>query len=173
MLLLECLKPTNWFRYQRIRYKIIITYFPLIFIPLFILGFVSNHVYTDAIVKKTVKNVSDNSSLIITRIMAMLTNVESCANMLTINLNKVIVEDPQAQGVQETSLQMYTQITNHLSFALLVFPDVQSAAFIDTSNRVFGSHLLMERNMEDIANSELLKEIDTSSGNNLWFPDLN
>ncbi|NQX71165.1 sensor histidine kinase [Paenibacillus alba] len=160
----------HWFRNQRIRYKIIVIYFPLIFVPLFVLGFVSNHVYTGAIVKKTIKNVSDNSSLIITRITGMLTNVESCANMLTINLNKVIVEDPQTQGAPETSLQMYTQITNQLSFALLVFPDVQSAAFIDTSNRVFGSNLLLERNLELVRSSEMLKQIDGSSGNNIWFP---
>jgi two-component system sensor histidine kinase YesM len=36
--------PTHWFRNQRIRYKIIVIYFPLIFVPLFVLGFVSNHV---------------------------------------------------------------------------------------------------------------------------------
>ncbi|NOU89211.1 HAMP domain-containing protein [Paenibacillus sp. LMG 31460] len=159
-----------WFRNQRIRYKIIMIYFPLIFVPLFVLGFVSNQVYTNAIVKKTIKNVSDNSSLIITRITGMLTNVESCANMLTINLNKLIVEDPQSQGAAETSLQMYTQITNQLSFALLVFPDVQSAAFIDANGRVFGSNLLMERNLELIAGSEMLKQVDVSSGNNMWFP---
>lgn len=159
-----------WFRNQRIRYKIIMIYFPLIFVPLFVLGFVSNQVYTNAIVKKTIKNVSDNSSLIITRITGMLTNVESCANMLTINLNKLIVEDPQSQGAAETSLQMYTQITNQLSFAMLVFPDVQSAAFIDANGRVFGSNLLMERNRELIASSEMLKQIDASSGNNIWFP---
>ncbi|NOU75668.1 HAMP domain-containing protein [Paenibacillus sp. LMG 31458] len=159
-----------WFRNQRIRYKIIMIYFPLIFVPLFVLGFVSNQVYTNAIVKKTIKNVSDNSSLIITRITGMLTNVESCANMLTINLNKLIVEDPQSQGAAETSLQMYTQITNQLSFALLVFPDVQSAAFIDANGRVFGSNLLMERNRELIAGSEMLEQVDASSGNNIWFP---
>ncbi|MDQ0900409.1 MULTISPECIES: sensor histidine kinase [unclassified Paenibacillus] len=159
-----------WFRNQRIRYKIIMIYFPLIFVPLFVLGFVSNQVYTNAIVKKTIKNVSDNSSLIITRITGMLTNVESCANMLTINLNKLIVEDPQSQGAAETSLQMYTQITNQLSFAMLVFPDVQSAAFIDANGRVFGSNLLMERNRELIASSDMLKQVDTSSGNNIWFP---
>ncbi|KQX48247.1 MULTISPECIES: sensor histidine kinase [unclassified Paenibacillus] len=160
-----------WFRNQRIRYKIIMIYFPLIFVPLFVLGFVSNQVYTNAIVKKTIKNVSDNSSLIITRITGMLTNVESCANMLTINLNKLIVEDPQSQGTAETSLQMYTQITNQLSFALLVFPDVQSAAFIDANGRVFGSNLLMERNRELIASSEMLKQVDASIGNkNIWFP---
>ncbi|MDQ0877126.1 two-component system sensor histidine kinase YesM [Paenibacillus sp. V4I3] len=160
-----------WFRNQRIRYKIIMIYFPLIFVPLFVLGFVSNQVYTNAIVKKTIKNVSDNSSLIITRITGMLTNVESCANMLTINLNKLIVEDPQSQGAAETSLQMYTQITNQLSFALLVFPDVQSAAFIDANGRVFGSNLLMERNRELIASSEMLKQVDASIGNkNIWFP---
>ncbi|NRF94928.1 sensor histidine kinase [Paenibacillus frigoriresistens] len=159
-----------WFRNQRIRYKIIMIYFPLIFVPLFVLGFVSNQVYTNAIVKKTIKNVSDNSSLIITRITGMLTNVESCANMLTINLNKLIVEDPQSQGSSETSLQMYTQITNQLSFAMLVFPDVQSAAYIDANGRVFGSNLLMERNQELITSSEMLKQIDASSGNNIWFP---
>lgn len=159
-----------WFRNQRIRYKIIMIYFPLIFVPLFVLGFVSNQVYTNAIVKKTIKNVSDNSSLIITRITGMLTNVESCANMLTINLNKLIVEDPQSQGAAEMSLQMYTQITNQLSFAMLVFPDVQSAAFIDANGQVFGSNLLMERNLELIASSEMLKQVDTSSGNNIWFP---
>lgn len=161
---------TQWFRKQRIRYKIIMIYFPLIFVPLFVLGFVSNQVYTNAIVKKTIKNVSDNSSLIITRITGMLTNVESCANMLTFNLNKLIVEDPQSQGAGETNLQMYTQITNQLSFALLVFPDVQSAAFIDVNGRVFGSNFLMERNRELIASSEMLKQVDTSSGNNIWFP---
>ncbi|MDF2647236.1 MAG: hypothetical protein K0Q73_3041, partial [Paenibacillus sp.] len=159
-----------WFRNQRIRYKIIMIYFPLIFVPLFVLGFVSNQVYTNAIVKKTIKNVSDNSSLIITRITGMLTNVESCANMLTINLNKLIVEDPQSQGAAETSLQLYTQITNQLSFAMLVFPDVQSAAFIDANGRVFGSNLLMERNRELIASSDMLKQVDASSGNNIWFP---
>ncbi|CAH1219780.1 hypothetical protein PAECIP111891_04973 [Paenibacillus allorhizoplanae] len=171
MHILQKLIPTShWFRNQRIRYKIILIYFPLIFVPLFVLGFVSNQVYTNAIVKKTIKNVSDNSSLIITRITGMLTNVESCANMLTINLNKVIVEDPQSLAAPETSLQMYTQITNQLSFALLVFPDVQSAAFIDTNNRIYGSNVLMERNRDWITTSPLLKQIDASSGNNIWFP---
>jgi two-component system sensor histidine kinase YesM len=162
--------PTIWFRNQRIRYKIILIYLPLIFVPLFVLGFVSNQVYTNAIVKKTIKNVSDNSSLIITRITGMLTNVESCANMLTINLNKVIVEDPITLSAPETSLQMYTQITNQLSFAMLVFTDVESAAFIDTNNRIYGSNLLMERNREWLTSSDMLKQIDVSSGNNIWFP---
>ncbi|OCT15637.1 hypothetical protein A8709_16370 [Paenibacillus pectinilyticus] len=170
MSILQKWKSANWFRNQRIRYKIILIYLPLIFVPLFVLGFVSNQVYTNAIVKKTIKNVSDNSSLIITRITGMLTNVESCANMLTINLNKVIVEDQQSLTAPETSLQMYTQITNQLSFALLVFPDVQSAAFIDNNNRIYGSNLALERNKEGITSSAMLKQIDASSGNNIWFP---
>ena len=170
MLFFKRLNPNSWFRNRLIRHKIIFIYFPLIFIPLFVLGLVSNQVYTNAIVKKTIKNVSDNSSLIITRITGMLTNVESCANMLTINLNKVIVDDQFAPGTMATSLQMYTQITNQLSFALLVFPDVQSAAFIDTNNRVYGSSLFMERNPEALIDSAMLKQIDASSGTNIWLP---
>jgi two-component system, sensor histidine kinase YesM len=165
------LKTNNWFNNWLIRYKIILVYVPLIFVPLFILGLSSNRIYLDAVVQKTIKNVSDNSSLIITRISGMLTNVESCANMLTINLNKVIVEDRLTPvSPLEVDLQLYTQITNQLSFALLVFPDVKSAAFIDTSNRVYGSNLAMEVNADLAVNSELLRQIDASTGNNVWFP---
>ncbi|MEW9700250.1 sensor histidine kinase [Paenibacillus sp. SI8] len=167
---LHKLKSNHWFRNRLIRHKIMFIYFPLIFLPLLVLGFVSNSVYSNAIVKKTIKNISDNSSLINTRITGMLTNVESCANMLTINLNKVIVDDQIAIGASETSLHVYTQITNQLSFALLVFPDVQSAAFIDTNNRVYGSSLYMERNLDAIEGSEMLKQIDASSGTNYWMP---
>ena len=167
---LERLKPNLWFRNRLIRHKIIFIYFPLIFVPLFVLGFISNRVYTNAIVNKTMNNVSDNSSLIITRITGMLTNVESCANMLTINLNKVLVDDPADQGTQETSLQLYSQITNQLSYALLVFPDVQSAAFIDNHNRVYGSNQELERNVWTLSGNGMLQQIETSSGTNIWFP---
>jgi two-component system sensor histidine kinase YesM len=170
MLFFKRLYPNIWFRNRRIRHKIIFIYFPLIFVPLFVLGLVSNQIYTNAIVKKTYKNVSDNSSLIITRITGKLTNVESCANMLAINLNKVFVDDQLAAGTTVTSLQLYTQITNQLSYALLVFPDVQSAAFIDTHNQVYGSNLFMERNLEALGDSAMLKQIDASSGTNIWFP---
>jgi two-component system sensor histidine kinase YesM len=146
-----------------------IVYMPLIILPLLILGFVSYHVYTDAIVKKTVKSVSDNSTLIITLINGMLTNAESAANMLTLNLNKVIVEDRADRDEQVSGLQLYTQITNQLSYALLIFPDVESAAFIGKNNEVYGTNSAMESNLERVPNNEMIRRLKYSNGSNLWF----
>jgi two-component system sensor histidine kinase YesM len=166
----ERLQPTGWLRNQLIRNKIMIVYMPLIILPLLILGFVSYHVYTDAIVKKTMKSVSDNSALIITLINGMLTNAESAANMLTLNLNKVIVEDRADRDEQVSGLQLYTQITNQLSYALLIFPDVESAAFIGKNDEVYGTNSAMESNLERIPNNEMIRRLKYSNGSNLWFP---
>ncbi|OKP93135.1 hypothetical protein A3842_00365 [Paenibacillus sp. P3E] len=164
------LYPGKWFDRLLIRKKIMYVYIPLIILPLFILGFVSYRVYTDAIVKKTVNSVSDNSTLITTLMNSMLTNTESAANILTLNLNKVIVEKYSEDGGQVSDLQLYTQITNQLSYALLIFPDVDSAAYISRSGVVYGSNLEMERNAEQLQGSDMLTTLEHSRGSNIWFP---
>ncbi|MDQ0194038.1 sensor histidine kinase [Paenibacillus wynnii] len=169
MQLLKRLQITEWFRNQLIRKKIMFIYMPVVIIPLCILGFVSYHVYTEAIVKKTVKSVSDNSTLIITLINGMLTNTESAANMLTLNLNKVIFEERFTKDGEISDLQLYTQITNQLSYALLVFPDVESAAFIDKNNVVYGSNLAMEAKAELVAGNRMLNKLEHTNGSNIWF----
>ena len=170
MQLLKRLHPSKWLSNQLIRKKIMFIYMPLIIVPLFILGFVSYHVYTEAIVKKTEESISDKSTLIITLINGMLTNTESAANMLTLNLNKVIIEDRVDRVDQVSDLQLYTQITNQLSYALLVFPDVESVAFINKNNQVYGSTLAMERNAEMLWDNEMIHRLENSNGSNIWFP---
>jgi two-component system sensor histidine kinase YesM len=164
------LHPAKWFGKLLIRRKIMLVYIPLIILPLFLLGFVSYRVYTDAIVKKTVNSVSDNSTLITTLMNSMLTNTESAANILTLNLNKVIVEKYYENGGQASDLQLYTQITNQLSYALLIFPDVESAAFISSSGAVYGSNLQMEQNADQVRNSSILSGLEHSRGTSVWFP---
>lgn len=163
------LHPARWFGRLLIRKKIMYVYIPLIILPLFLLGFVSYRVYTDAIVKKTVNSVSDNSTLIITLMNSMLTNTESAANILTLNLNKVIAEKTPGQGGQVTDLQLYTQITNQLSYALLIFPDVDSAAFISRSGEVYGSAIEMEKNADLVPGSGMLSKLENARNSNIWF----
>lgn len=163
------LKRFEWFHNRVIRSKITLVYVPLIIVPLFILGFVSNHIYTNAMVEKTVKNVSDNSSLIITQINSIIMNTKSTANMLTLNLNKVLVEDEDSSYGGVSDLQLYTRITNQLSYALVVFPDVESAAFVDPQNRVYGSNINMEKYNDLAADSEMLKRLKQSNGASIWF----
>jgi AraC-like DNA-binding protein len=83
----------HWFANQLIRNKIIMIYLPLIIIPLFILGYVSNRIFSNIIIEKTKKNFYDNSSLIISRIDSKLENSENCANTLAVNLNRVFGSD--------------------------------------------------------------------------------
>jgi len=162
-------KRLFWFRTLLIRNKITLIYLPLIIVPLLILGLTANQIYSEAIVEKTVKNVSDNSSLIITQINGILTNAKSTANMLTLNLNKVIVDDQAGSLGQASDLQLYTKITNQLRFSLIVFNDVESVAFVDHENRVYGSSILVEANAEKVVNSELLQQLEQSNGKNIWF----
>lgn len=164
------LKRFEWFRNRLIRNKIMLVYVPLIIIPLLILGLASNHIYTKAIVEKTVHNVSDNSSLIITQINGILTNATSAANMLTLNLNKVIVEDQEDSRRQVSDLLLYTRITNQLSFALVVFPDVESAAFVDQQNQLYGSTPNIVSNAELTVSSDMLRQLQQSKRANVWFP---
>lgn len=164
------LKRLEWFRNRLIRNKIMLVYVPLIIIPLLILGLASNHIYTKAIVEKTVHNVSDNSSLIITQINGILTNTTSAANMLTLNLNKVIVEDREDSGKQVSDLLLYTRITNQLSFALVVFPDVESAAFVDQQNQLYGSTPNIVSKAELAVSSDMLRQLQQSKRANVWFP---
>jgi two-component system, sensor histidine kinase YesM len=159
----------QWLQDQRIRTKIVLVYIPLILIPLFVLGYASHAIYSNAIIEKTKRNVADSSSLIITRLSGMLTNVESCANMLTLNLNKILVEDADGPN-EEFDLQRYTAITNQLSFGLLVFPDVESAAFVDEQGHVYGSTVRIESNAAMAAKSELIANVAKTNGLNVWFP---
>ncbi|MFD2610881.1 sensor histidine kinase [Paenibacillus gansuensis] len=158
-------KLSAWFRNQMIGNKIMLIYIPLIVIPLLILGYASNRVYTNVMIDQTIHNVSDNSNLIITRMEGIFANVESSGNMLTINLNKLFSQNPNM-----SELQKYTQITNQITYTQLIFPDVSSAAFIDKDGTIYGSHPAMEDGEEDARASGLLRDINRTNGRNIWFP---
>lgn len=160
----------TWFENQKIRNKIILIYFPLLILPLFVLGYAANSIFAQAIVEKTIQNVSDNSRLIITRIDGILANGESCADMLTINLNKLISRENNPQKNNTNELQLYNQINNQLSFALLIFNDVESAAFIDTDHKLYSSDAKMGKEFHKALDSGFLKRIEKTSGTNIWFP---
>ncbi len=164
------LKRYNWFHNRLIRGKITLVYVPLIIVPLLVLGLAANHIYTKAIVERTVQNVSDNSGLIISQLGGMLENARSAANMLTLNLNKVLAEAGSSGEGRMSELQRYTQITNQLSYALVVFPDVDSAVFMDDKGQVYGSAAALEQHKELAAASPMLERLKASNGAVVWFP---
>ncbi len=160
------------FRNRLIRNKIIIIYIPLIIIPLFILGGISNYLFTQEIIKKTFINVQDDSSLILTRINSMLSNAESCANIIVKDINgkdvKTLIKIENRD--ESYAYEKHRKILDILNYALIIFPEVESAAFIDMENELYYTNKNMDINFDGALESDLMKQIEESNAINIWFP---
>lgn len=145
-------------------------YSPLIIIPLILLGYVSNRIASKEIISKTMGNVSDNSNLIITRIEGILNNAENCGNMLSINLNRTIVINEEYYSTGLLALKLYNSLSNELSYAKLVFPEVESSVFLNNDFTAYASNDKLLSGISKAINSNIIKEIEKSNGINIWFP---
>ncbi|QGQ97241.1 sensor histidine kinase [Paenibacillus psychroresistens] len=159
----------KWFRNQRIKRKIIIIFIPLISIPLFVLAYVSNHIFTESVINKTTVNVTGESRLIITRIEESILNAENCANIITVSLNKIIPASQELEHDEFTEKKLVTQIVNQLGLDLLFFPDVEAVAFLDMDNQLSASNNLMEDGLQTAFQSGIIQQINKTSGENIWF----
>jgi two-component system sensor histidine kinase YesM len=162
--------PLGWFKKQLIRNKIIIVYMPVIIVPLFVLAFVSNHIFTQSIINKTSKNAIDESSLIVMQMGEIISNAESCAKILTTDLNKIVPIDQTETANPMLENRYRTSIQNQISLSLLVFPNVDAAAFIDTQDRIYSSNYVMEKNHNAHSLNQMVEQLKSTSGGNRWFP---
>ncbi|WP_187274232.1 sensor histidine kinase [Paenibacillus sp. N3.4] len=154
-----------WFRNNSIKRKIMIIFIPFISIPLFVLAFVSNYVSTESVIQKTFENVAGESLLIVTRIQESILNAENAANILTLDLNKII---PAGQD-EFANNKLTRQIPNQFSLDLLFFPDIEAVAFLDMNQQLYTSNSSMEKGLYKAYQSDIIKEISTTSGENVWF----
>ncbi|QGQ97778.1 sensor histidine kinase [Paenibacillus psychroresistens] len=166
-----------WFKNQLIRNKIFMVYIPLIIVPLFIVGYLSNRVFTEVIIDKTIMNTIDESHLIITRMNNLINNSESCSNIVLRELNNVYEANEKLFQNPKDDLQFESkknefrgQIRSRLDFALMVFPEVESIAFLDTNSYIYSTNDNLERELEQALISPLLRSIDKTSGTSIWFP---
>jgi len=161
-----------FFNRQQIRSKIIAVYAPLILVPLLLLGYVSNTVYTATIIRKTINNVSDNLELIVAGINKILLNAENCSNILTLDLNKSGITEIENSNGLMTDLVRYREINNRLSLGLLIFPEVESATYIDAENKkVYSSDSKLEEAFGNKLPNDIIDRLDReSSYENIWFP---
>ncbi len=160
------------FRNILIRYKIIIIYIPLIILPLFILGWISNYMFTEEIIKKTFINVQDDSTLIVTRINSLVSNSESCANIIVKDMNAGDIKPlfSLKDWNEALAFEKQKKILYILNYALIIFPEVESVAFIDTQNELYCTSKNMNEDYDEATGSEIIERIKKSNGINLWFP---
>lgn len=164
----------HWFRNQRIQTKIIAIYLPLVFIPLLTLGIFSYQINTASSINKTKKNVQDESRLITTRIDTILSNAESFANVSMLELNKEEKLKLKQKGDQLNSdpvdYELLRAIENRLDFAKMIFPEVESALFIDRAENVYSTNSNMQYGTEKGLRSEMYRDVNKSNGKPIWFP---
>ena len=162
----------RWFGNRFIRNKIIIIYLPLIIVPLFVFAYISTMISTNEFVDKTKENVAENMGLIITRIEGILDNSQNCANILVININRVFDQKNYIEKNRINELKLKSLINNELTFALLVFPEVQSATFIHHDGRIYSTlyNADLERDRDILYDSGLIKAVENSESKDNWFP---
>lgn len=164
----------QWFRNQRIQTKIISIYLPLVFIPLLTLGIFSYQINTGSSINKTKKNVQDESRLITTRIDTILSNAESFANVSMLELNKEEKLKLKRKGERLNSdaidYELLRGIENKLDFAKMIFPEVESALFIDKAENVYSTNANMQYGTEKGLDSTIYRDVNKSNGKHIWFP---
>lgn len=163
--------PAFLFRRLWIKDKIIAVYIPLIIFPLLVLGIMSSNLFTESLIDKTKRNVMDESNLILSRIDSIIKNAESCANIATTDLNRIISGYPTVRSPLE-EYQFRNQIQSQLGIDLIFFPEVDSAVFIDTQKNIYASYSLPGEGDKQVFSRGILEKIESSGsyGGNYWFP---
>ncbi|SDP03526.1 two-component system, sensor histidine kinase YesM [Paenibacillus sp. yr247] len=164
--------PVSWFERLWIRNKIIAVYIPLIIVPLLILGIVSSRIFTGSLIEKMKRNSIDESNLILSQVNSIIQNTESCANILTTDLNKILSNNPETNDAYGEG-QFRGQIESQLAVDLLIFPDVDSAVFIERRNsNIFTSYASTSDKDKEVFRSGILEKLQTNEtfGVNHWLP---
>ena len=160
----------RWFKNQVIRRKILLIYIPLIIIPLFCLEFISNYIFSQSMIKETVKSVTDNSEIIVTRIDTMIENTENCANITALGLIKILEDNVSYNDDHVSYLEMTGKLETELSTIRITFPDIDSAAFIDNQWNLFCVDDNMRKNIDAAKKSGLIEQIEECNTENQWIP---
>ncbi len=162
----------GWFRNLSIRKKILMFFILLIVFSLFTLAYGANAISTSENIKKTYKNVSDNSKLIMTRIDSVLSNAESCANILLININKVTAQMGVPGNMPINELKLTSLLNNEITFGMLIFPEVESAIFVDSNKKIY--RRIFYKNPEEERDAALkagfFEQIDATNQKDVWLP---
>lgn len=158
----------QWFRDIDIRNKIIIFFVPLIIIPLLIVNFIFNTVFKDKLIDRKISSIQDNSGLIITRIEGILKNCTSCSGILTISISNIILQANSYGNLDY--LYSNNKIASEISKAQVIFPEVDSVAFVDTKGRLYSNDAQILSSKLDSTFTRMETAINSTNGVNLYFP---
>lgn len=161
----------GWFGRLPIRRKIILIFMPLIIFPLLALGMLSGEMFSRSVIEKTKNNVRDESRLILSQIDSIVKNTESSANIMLTDINRLYDErSASPEALEEEKFRNLME--SRLSIDLVLFPDADSAVFVDVTGRVYSSYPPQESRDRKVLYSGLPEKVKKmgSYGVGRWLP---
>ncbi|MGG4217934.1 histidine kinase [Paenibacillus jamilae] len=158
----------KWFGRLRFKSKVIAVFLPLIIISLLILGLVSNQLFSRSLIEQTTSNVVDESQLILSRTDYIFSSVETAANIMVTNINRMYDAYGARPDTAMDRVQFRNLMQSRLSIDLSIFREVDGAVFIDNDGTIFASYT---ESGDDSKVYSMLKRVRESEsyGQALWF----
>ena len=155
----------------RIRLKILIFYIPLIVIPLLAVTLISNHIFVNAIMDKTKKNIEEESKLIRVRTQSIINDTQTCATMVIRNINTIYRNYVSGDKEQAVSfVVMQNQLLAALNYDVRAFPDIDSIIYVDNNFNVVSSCPVTVDKAELPENAIIKKMQEKGPPTNIWRP---
>ncbi|WP_348622348.1 cache domain-containing sensor histidine kinase [Paenibacillus polymyxa] len=158
----------KWFGRLRFKSKVITVFLPLIIISLLVLGLLSNQLFSRSLIEQTTSNVVDESQLILSRTDYIFRSVETAANIMVTNINRMYDSYGAKPDTAMEPIQFENLMQSRLSIDLSIFREVDAAVFIDNEGTIFASYT---ESGDDRKIYSMLKRIRESEsyGQALWF----
>lgn len=151
-----------------IKRKIVYLFLPIAIIPMLLFAFSSMNIYEDAFIKRSLDSMMDNNALIVNRMEGILSEAEGSATYLTLSINR-IVNSNEFGGVLSNDIKFYNLISNELSYAKLIYRQIDAIAFIDTTNRLYYSDYALQNNKTGLIVSPMIETLKATTGYRQWF----
>jgi two-component system sensor histidine kinase YesM len=157
------------YRNMLIRSKITIVFIPIVVLPLFVVVYTSNYIFTKSTLEKTNTTIAGESSLINTRIRSIYNSVETSSRVLTVQINSAFQE--KVSNLELPQMKLSNDIQTDFSFNLGAFKDIDSIAFIDAHSNVYTSDDRMKENLDLVNKSVIIEQVKhIAEPVRLWFP---
>lgn len=158
----------KWFGRLRFKSKVITVFLPLIIISLLVLGLLSNQLFSRSLIDRTTSNVVDESQLILSRTDYIFRSVETAANIMVTNINRMYDSYGAKPDTAMEPIQFGNLMQSRLSIDLSIFREVDAAVFIDNEGTIFASYT---ESGDDRKIYSMLKRVRESEsyGQALWF----
>ena len=151
-----------------IKRKIVYLYLPIAIVPMLFFAVVSMKIYESAFINRSLESMEDNNVLISNRIDSILSDAEGSATYLTLSINRILNSNEFA-GVLRNDIKLYNLISNELTYAKLIYKQIDSIAFIDKDNRLYYSDYSLQKGKMGILVSPMLTKLKKTTGNSVWF----